>query len=158
VARREQVIDAALEIVERDGREALTVRRVAAEVGIQAPSLYKHFRGKVALEQALATAAAAELARALARARSLDELFGAYRAFARSRPRLYRLVASGPAASEADVPEAFQRIAGDADLARALWAFAHGLVHLELSGRVPAGAELDAAWWEGTEAFRAWSE
>ena len=158
MTRREQVVGAALAIVERDGPEALTVRRVAAEVGIQAPSLYKHFRGKIALEQALTAAASAELRRALRRARSLDELFGAYRAFARSRPRLYGLVAGGPAVSEADVPDAFRRVAGDADLARALWAFAHGLVHLELSGRVPPGAELDAAWWEGTEAFRAWSE
>jgi hypothetical protein len=35
---------------------------------------------------------------------------------------------------------------GDEHFARALWALAHGLVDLELSGRFPPGADLDATW------------
>lgn len=42
---------------------------------------------------------------------------------------------------------------GDIDLARSFWAFAHGMVVLELDGRFPSGADLDAAWRTGCETF-----
>jgi Tetracyclin repressor-like, C-terminal domain len=42
---------------------------------------------------------------------------------------------------------------GDPDRARALYAFAHGMVILELGGRFPDGADLDAAWARGLRAF-----
>jgi hypothetical protein len=38
---------------------------------------------------------------------------------------------------------------GDLDLARAAWAFAHGMVTLELADRFPPDADLDAAWKAG---------
>jgi hypothetical protein len=41
----------------------------------------------------------------------------------------------------------------DRDLARATWAFAHGMVTLELAGRFPATADLDAAWAAGLDAL-----
>jgi hypothetical protein len=44
---------------------------------------------------------------------------------------------------------------GDADRARATWAFAHGMAHLELSQRFPPGADLDAAWAAGAAALAA---
>jgi hypothetical protein len=44
---------------------------------------------------------------------------------------------------------------GDADLARAAWAFAHGMTSLELADRFPPGADLDAAWRAGTNALQA---
>ena len=43
---------------------------------------------------------------------------------------------------------------GDVDLARAAWAFAHGMTILELDGRFPPHADLDAAWERGLHAFR----
>ena len=43
---------------------------------------------------------------------------------------------------------------GDEALARAAWAFAHGMTVLELNGRFPPGADLDAAWREGLPGFR----
>ena len=43
---------------------------------------------------------------------------------------------------------------GDGDLARAMWAFAHGMTILELDRRFPPGADLDAAWRRGLDAFR----
>jgi hypothetical protein len=45
-------------------------------------------------------------------------------------------------------------VGGDADAARAVWAFAHGMTVLELNGRFPPGADLDAAWAAGLRAFR----
>ncbi|MEV0651222.1 WHG domain-containing protein [Phytomonospora sp. NPDC050363] len=40
-----------------------------------------------------------------------------------------------------------------AGAARAVWAFAHGMVVLELEDRFPPDADLDAAWRVGCEAF-----
>ena len=38
--------------------------------------------------------------------------------------------------------------------ADALWAFAHGMVMLELDQRFPPDADLDAAWAAGITAFQ----
>ncbi len=43
---RESVVAAALAIVDADGAEALSTRRLAAELGVSGPSLYHHFSGK----------------------------------------------------------------------------------------------------------------
>ena len=48
-----KVIDAAAEIVDRDGLGALTLARVAREVGVRAPSLYNHVEGLDDLERRL---------------------------------------------------------------------------------------------------------
>jgi hypothetical protein len=45
------------------------------------------------------------------------------------------------------------RAASSQDRARAVWAFAHGMVALELSGRFPPDADLDAAWRTGIAAL-----
>jgi hypothetical protein len=47
------------------------------------------------------------------------------------------------------------RAAGNPTRARAVWAFAHGMVLLELSRRFPLGADLGPAWQEGIAAFQA---
>ncbi|RMI31244.1 TetR/AcrR family transcriptional regulator [Nocardia stercoris] len=39
---RERIIDAALDLVDRDGLDALSTRRLAAALGVQGPSLYNH--------------------------------------------------------------------------------------------------------------------
>ena len=87
----------------------------------------------------------------------------AYRDFARAHPHMYRLMTERPLARELLTPGVEERAAqpvvraagGDPDLARALWAFAHGMTVLELNERFPAGADLDAAWREGLRALRA---
>src|SRR4051794_18557701 len=43
---RDAVIDAALDIVDREGRQALTMRSVASALDVQAASLYTHVRNK----------------------------------------------------------------------------------------------------------------
>ena len=59
-----EIIGAARRILEAGGPETLTMRRVADELGIQAPSLYKHFASKAELELALVTDAMAEIGEA----------------------------------------------------------------------------------------------
>jgi AcrR family transcriptional regulator len=51
---RERIVAAALELVDRDGLEAVTMRRIADELGVQAPSLYNHMRSKDVLLDAVA--------------------------------------------------------------------------------------------------------
>lgn len=50
---RERVVDAALDIMDREGLEAVTMRRVAREVGVEAMSLYHHVADKDDLLDAL---------------------------------------------------------------------------------------------------------
>lgn len=51
---RDAVVTAALELVDADGLDAVTLRAVAGAVGVQAPTLYWHIRDKAALVDALA--------------------------------------------------------------------------------------------------------
>ena len=58
---QESVLDAAQLLADRDGLADLTMRRLAAEVGVEAMSLYHHFRNKDALLDALADRVFAQL-------------------------------------------------------------------------------------------------
>ncbi|MBO0913930.1 WHG domain-containing protein, partial [Streptomyces laculatispora] len=49
----------------------------------------------------------------------------------------------------------FRALAGDEARARAAWAFAHGMVAMELNGRFPAGSDVPGAWAAGIAAFGA---
>ncbi|GAT70166.1 tetR family transcriptional regulator [Planomonospora sphaerica] len=51
--RAAQIVSAARELLEEEGRDALTMRALADRLGIRAPSLYKHFPDKAAVEAAL---------------------------------------------------------------------------------------------------------
>ncbi len=52
-AKRESLIDAAVEIIEHDGVEALTVDRVSFETGVSVGGFYKHFPDKIELYNAV---------------------------------------------------------------------------------------------------------
>lgn len=160
-ARQRKIADAARAVLDREGLEALTVGTVAREVGVKPPSLYKHFAGKREIEAVLVADGFAALAAALeAAGPDLDALGGAYRAFGLEHPQLYRLMTERPLPRDLLPPGLEDRAAApllgavaDADAARALWAFAHGMVALELAGRFPPEADLDAAWNAGLKAF-----
>jgi AcrR family transcriptional regulator len=158
---------AAREILETDGYDTLTMRRLADAVGIRAPSLYKHFPDRAAAELALIEVAFEEAAEAIGVALKRDgatliALGRAYRSYAVAHPELYQLMTRGPLdrerlqpGLEARAAEPLNRVVRDPDLARAAWAFAHGMTILELDGRFPATADLDAAWAAGLAAFSA---
>jgi hypothetical protein len=48
----------------------------------------------------------------------------------------------------------YEAVGRDPDVARAAWAFAHGMTILELNRRFPPDADLDAAWERGMDGFR----
>lgn len=144
------------------------MRRLANELGIRAPSLYKHVDGRPGLELALVEAGLDETGLALHTAVAgsngdpVGDLLGAYRAMGRANPELYRLITASPfprtgllPGLEAWAGEPFFLAAGEPYLAQALWSFAHGTLILELDGRFLDGSDLDRTWRAGTEAFSA---
>jgi hypothetical protein len=59
-----------------------------------------------------------------------------------------------PAGLEERAAQPLAEAAGyDEARARAMWAFAHGMVSLEIDGRFPPQADLDEAWRAGLAAF-----
>lgn len=51
---RERIVDAAIELVERDGAEALSMRRLGAALGVEGMALYHHVAGREELVRAIA--------------------------------------------------------------------------------------------------------
>lgn len=166
-----QIVDAARDLLEEGGPDGLTMRRVAARLGIQAPSLYKHVGSKEELETLLIAEALREqggamhaaigaLPRRRPRRATLEALGAAYRRWAVAHPHLYRLATEGPL-PRASLPEGLEvwaaeplmLAAGTEARARAAWAFAHGMTILELDGRFPPGADLGEAWTAGIAAL-----
>jgi AcrR family transcriptional regulator len=166
-SRKEQIVAEARVVLEEEGPAGLTMRRLADRLGIRAPSLYKHVADKELLEIELITLGfeefAATMAAAVAEAAEpLPALAAKYRLYALAHPHLYRLMTERPLPRDR-LPTGLEEraaapvvaAAGDEHRARALWAFAHGMVQLELAGRFPPAADLDAAWREGVAAFAA---
>jgi AcrR family transcriptional regulator len=165
--RARDVVAVGRRVLEREGPDALTMRRVADELGIRAPSLYKHLPHKAALETAIIADGFEEAAAAFeAAVEGVDDPLGAfvaaYRAFASAHPHVYRLMTERPLPREALPPglEAraaapLQRALGSPPRARAAWAFLHGMTILELDARFPSDGQTERAWEEGIAAFRA---
>jgi AcrR family transcriptional regulator len=166
-SRTEQIVATALELLETEGPEGVTMRAIAQRIGIRAPSLYKHFADKEQLEVAMIAAGLRDSAEVFAAAIDdaadpLASLGEAYRRWALAHPHLYRLMTHRPLPRE-DLPEGVEAAAaapvvqvagGDPDVARALWGFAHGMAALEVACRFPPDADLEAAWRTGISALR----
>lgn len=164
--RQQQIVDVARDILEREGRDGLTMRHLADELGIKAPSLYKHFPDKQAVETALivrgfllwgnAARDALEL-----QGDAIGHLAAAYRAVALGHPHLYRLMTGG-ALDRVALPPGLEEWSGaplgepfcDPETARAFWGFLHGMAILEIDGRFPPGVDLERSWTHGIAAFR----
>ncbi|HWE70295.1 MAG TPA: TetR/AcrR family transcriptional regulator [Acidimicrobiales bacterium] len=166
-ARMAQIVEAARRLVEDEGPDSLTMRRLAEELGMQAPSLYKHVPGKTGVELALIEDALGDIGEVSHRAihqsgpdGPLVALLNAYRRHSLSHPNLYRLATGGPLLRD-QLPPGLEEwagnpwfvVTGDAILSQALWSFAHGMVILELDDRYPPGSDLDATWRSGAAAF-----
>lgn len=97
---RQDVINAAIACLEQDGESALGVNRVARELGIKPPAIYKHLDGNTALRKAVVLAIwqrffayYKQQIAGLTDPRALLKAGGhATRDFARSHPALYRVM------------------------------------------------------------------
>ena len=153
----EQVVEAAAEIADRDGLDALSLAKVASALGVKSPSLYTHVRGLAGLRRQLALHGSRLLTIELAA--SVDGLDGPdalrtiaeqLRSFAHRHPGLNNSFLPAPTPDEdpevaAALLEPVTVIASvlngmDVDpttvipLIRALRAAVHGFVDLELKG------------------------
>src|SRR3990170_3271324 len=90
VTRREEILDVAEALLESEGAEALTMRRVAQEMGIRAPSLYKHVASKDDIEAGLQERALRVMASVLTGS-DLREIMAVYRKWALAHRGLYEL-------------------------------------------------------------------
>jgi AcrR family transcriptional regulator len=169
----QEIVAAALALINEAGADNLSMHAVAQKVGVRGPSLYKHFADRAALLRAAETQLFQELGAILAQAASVDgeseaakRCAFAYRAFAKRNPRAYALMFASVLANEEaaavrqtaaqPVLELFLRMFRN-DLnaalaaARAMTAFCHGFVSMELADAFRLGGCIDHAFAEGIE-------
>jgi AcrR family transcriptional regulator len=156
----ETVVAAAAAVADRDGLQALSLSKLASELGVRPPSLYAHIRGLDDLRRRIAVSAArrlsVELRAAAAGVADTEALRGialAYRAFARAHPGMYASLqpAAGvdPAFTElVDVVLAALRgygLEGDdaVHAVRIVRSGLHGFVSLELEAGFGLPLDLD---------------
>jgi AcrR family transcriptional regulator len=166
--RAREIVTAARQLLEERGASGLSMRMLAKRLGIRAPSLYKHFESREAIEAALISIGFEEQAALFEEAlesspQPLVAMADAYRGYAQRNPQLYRLMYDRtlnrsllvPGAEEAAAAPALRAAGGDEDLARATWAFAHGMTVLELNDRFSDRSDPDVAWRRGLAALQA---
>ncbi|MBV9090069.1 MAG: TetR/AcrR family transcriptional regulator [Mycobacteriaceae bacterium] len=96
---REQLIEAGVRLLERDGPPALRARNVAAQAGASTMAVYTYFGGMSGLIDAIADEAFIRFAEALAEVAQTDDpvadffaMGAAYRRFALAHPQRYQLI------------------------------------------------------------------
>jgi len=106
------VIKAAVEILNNEGPEALTLNRLADELGIRSPSLYNHVDGLPGLQRKLAVLNAKQLADRLGEAaigKGGPELFmdvaQAFRSYVKENPGLYMATLRASGTQETPDPD-----------------------------------------------------
>ena len=161
-------MDAAARIADAEGLEAVTVARVASELGIKAPSLYNHVAGRDDLISALGVRALQALTEALTQAsvgRSRDDalqgIAAAYRAYVLEHPGLYSATIRAPEADDRERQEAAEKVLavvyavlagygleGDdaVHAARAVRSGLHGFASIEAAGGFGIPADRDESF------------
>ncbi len=164
----QRVVDTAVALADEDGLDALTLARVAGELGVRPPSLYEHVDGLEGLRRALRLRGLQTMATSFRRAatgRSRDEavraLADAFRTFARRHPALYEATVRSVerdspevrAAAE-DVLEILFAVLGGYGIrgeeavhaTRYLRSVLHGFTSLELAGGFGMPTQLEASY------------
>jgi AcrR family transcriptional regulator len=165
---RERVVDAAAALADAEGLGAVTLARVAAGLGVRAPSLYHHVAGRDDLVARIALRAVGELdaalrAAAMGRAgpEALAAVAHAYRDYARRHPGRYATTVAVPADGDpalraaagevVDVLLAVLRhwaLEGDEAVhaVRVIRSAVHGFVALEAAGGFGLPLDRDASF------------
>ena len=182
-AVRRLVLDVASRLLEAEGPEALTMRRIAAEVGCSTSVLYTMFGGKSGVAEGLWREGFERLRQAMERVEAddplgrLTALGHAYRANALANRAYYAVMFQRPIPGFEPSAEAYAdslrplrilvgavadgieagvfRAADPTHVATVLWAAAHGAVSLELAGYEGA-ADAEARFEDLLAAAAAW--
>ena len=154
-----------MEIADAEGLDGLTLTRVAKQLGVRQPALYRHVESYQDLLRLLSLRGRENLAAALSEAAigvSGDEAVAAigmaWRSAVRANPGLYEATDRYPCAGDEELEEAVERIVDvigqalvgfelDGDhrvhAARALRSAFHGFCHLEAGDGHPHPHDLD---------------
>jgi AcrR family transcriptional regulator len=168
IARRQLITATARTLAENEGWDAVTTRRLSAEIEYSQPVLYKHFASMEEIVEAVAVQGFGELAEKLRAARrnsarpedEIGQFATAFNDFARQNPALYdamftRSTRMQFATDGTPVPlreafsalrEAVATVARGQDvetLTEVLWAALHGLATLGRSGRLRPSHDAD---------------
>jgi AcrR family transcriptional regulator len=164
---REKLLAVALELMEGpDGVDGVTMRAVAAAAGVTTMATYKHFQNRDALLRAATAAEYPRIAGYFARANARTEIPGmrgmlGYLNYALDHPQIFRYMFSIHRADAFVFPHDLKesksptfnillRVVSElmerqvlrsddvAETALSIWAHAHGLITLYLSGRIAA--------------------
>jgi AcrR family transcriptional regulator len=150
------IIHSAAEIIRSGGLASLSMRNLAARLGVRASSLYRHFPDRAAIERTLATRAAEHLldcmqqaAQGAAGERAIFAAARAYLDYATSESAFYEILMQSypppvpPSATTKPVWEFFVRIVSemtqlgdDVSGAAALWSFLHGFTILSRAAQI----------------------
>ncbi len=116
---RAAVVAASIELVDRDGLDALSLSAVAEVLGVRPSALYTHVAGSDHLHQAVATESALGLAReirgvavGIAGAGAIREVAETYRQFAQTYPGRYSSMVAPPLSAEPEFTAAMAEIEG----------------------------------------------
>jgi AcrR family transcriptional regulator len=163
---RDHIIDVSRAIIEDEGVEQLTIRRIAETINRTQPAVYQHFASKDEILAAVVVEGFAALFERLKRAArggktTLSALASAYVRFGLERPGLYDVMFVGPPvitfANPASTPIPAQRgfqIIADAvaesgvgsaqteTMTEVVWAALHGLIMLSITKRLRPGRAL----------------
>jgi len=173
---RKTIIETARMLIERDGVEYLSLGNVASELGIKAPSLYRHIESKSALLQAVIEHTYLSLFSAYDEAlenasedpaEQLLKLVLAQYNFAHTNPNTYMLAyAAQNPDLRADpqmlleraitVQKIIVQISGEEKslpALRGLLAVTHGYIMLELNGQFQRGGDLSLTFEEIVKAY-----
>ena len=160
-----RIYDLALRVLEAEGPEAVTMRRIAGEIGITPMAIYHHFANREALLSAIVDQEFEKLAEFFSRpakGRRFEEqvihMMDAYVDYAFAHPRIFDYVFSRPRSEARRFPEDFRarrsptlNILADTlavwikqkrfkrddvwEIAMQIWAHAHGYLVLYRAGR-----------------------
>jgi len=110
---RERVVAAAAALADAEGLEAVTLARVATDLGVRPPSLYVHVDGLGALRRGIALLGVRELAAAMrdaavgrAREDALAAVARAYRGYALAHPGRYAATVRAPDPADTELAAA----------------------------------------------------
>ena len=157
------IVKTALQMLEEEGVQGISLRAVATALGVKAPSLYRYFPQKEVLELAVAYEALEAMSVALQRASAFQDAekrfrktAEAYLRFARDRFALYSFIMDRVRETHGSAEAkrvwnlllgAASAISGQPDdtaAAVATWSFLHGYAVLEHSGAFGASGPKGA--------------
>jgi AcrR family transcriptional regulator len=171
-SQRQRILDAADAQFRRGGLDAISIRRVAADVGLSPMAIYRHYESKDALVEALVQTGLRRFESFLGRAEGgrspverVRALAQAYLEFAFAHPHVFDLLFLTRRPSDEPFMHEYKArtspsfdilyravqdgIASKAfverdplDVALSVWAYGHGLIALFVAGRFGRGEEL----------------